>query len=234
MQYMKPAFRNAAFYCHAFSRSLTLNSNPLHLVSPFGRPQTFRLAPPVSCFSSLMASSLEKLFDDFRVQYHGDWKSETQPVVSMLTFMHWFETGSLLEHKEAEEKLGCGLFLQEVVTNLNMIFILKNMGMAVRISRVSKAKELNNQMCVCFMSNELPRYVVNQVTAGDYDCLRKVLKFLTDLHAAFRMLNLRNDFLRKKHEEVYYDVKIRGLTPNGESVGNLEILESKDNLKLKL
>ena len=44
-----------------------------------------------------------------------------------------------------------GLFLQEVVTNLNMIFILKNMGMAVRISRVSKAKELNNQMCNVIM-----------------------------------------------------------------------------------
>ena len=97
---------------------------------------------------------------------------------------------------------------------------------------------------VCFMSNELPRYVVNQVTAGDYDCPRKVLKFLTDLHAAFRMLNLRNDFLRKKFdgmkydlrkvEEVYYDVKIRGLTPNGEPVGDLEIKESQDNLNLKL
>lgn len=45
-----------------------------------------------------------------------------------------------------------------------------------------------------------PRYVVNQVTAGDYDCPRKVLKFLTDLHASFRMLNLRNDFLRKKFD----------------------------------
>ncbi|KAH1258643.1 Translin [Glycine max] len=347
MQYMKPAFRNAAFYCHAFSRSLTLNSNPLHLVSPFGRPQTFRLAPPISCFSSLMASSLEKQFDDFRVQfeesgtlrerirsvvseiesstrliyvtlllvhqsrptpellekaksqvnvlkkqYHGDWKSETQPVVSMLTFMHWLETGSLLEHKEAEEKLGLnnssefGLdvedylihepskyagFLQEVVTNLNMIFILKNMGMAVRISRVSKAKELNNQMCnvsvLCLMNWKIhhDNYTLfchsfdfaaevcgesSDCWGGDYDCLRKVLKFLTDLHAAFRMLNFRNDFLRKKFdalllvpcmkydlrklEEVYYDVKIRGLTPNGESVGNLEILESKDNLKLKL
>lgn len=45
-----------------------------------------------------------------------------------------------------------------------------------------------------------PRYVVNQVTAGDYDCPRKVLKFLTELHASFRMLNLRNDFLRKKFD----------------------------------
>lgn len=41
---------------------------------------------------------------------------------------------------------------------------------------------------------------MNQVTAGDYDCPRKVLKFLTDLHASFRMLNLRNDFLRKKFD----------------------------------
>lgn len=103
---------------------------------------------------------------------------------------------------------------------------------------------------------------MNQVTAGDYDCPRKVLKFLTELHAAFRMLNLRNDFLRKKFdgslsitilvhislvslfpidftalvltsshvagmkydlrrvEEVYYDVKIRGLTANGDSTGD--------------
>ncbi|URD84127.1 Nitrate transporter [Musa troglodytarum] len=72
-----------------------------------------------------------------------------------------------------------------------------------------------------------PRYVVNQVTAGDYDCPKKVLKFLTHLHSAFRMLNLRNDFLRKKFdgmkydlrkvEEVFYDVKIRGLG-SGDSV----------------
>ncbi|XP_057721397.1 uncharacterized protein LOC130935599 [Arachis stenosperma] len=138
-------------------------------------------------------------------RYHGDWRSETQSVVSLLTFMHWLETGSLLEHKEAEEKLG-----------LNS----SEFGLDVEDYLIG----------VCFMSNELPRYVVNQVTAGDYDCPRKVLKFLTDLHAAFRMLNLRNDFLRKKFdgmkydlrrvEEVYYDVKIRGLTPNGEPVGN--------------
>ncbi|XP_047162833.1 translin-like [Vigna umbellata] len=147
-------------------------------------------------------------------RYHGDWKSETQTVVSMLTFMHWLETGSLLEHKEVEEKLGLG----------------SDFGLDVEDYLIG----------VCFMSNELPRYVVNQVTAGNYDCPKKVLKFLTDLHAAFRMLNLRNDFLRKKFdgmkydlrkvEEVYYDVKIRGLTPNGEPIGDLEIKKPKDNL----
>lgn len=137
-------------------------------------------------------------------RYHGDWRSETQTVVSLLGFMHWLETGTLLLHSEAEDKLGLnstdfGLDIEDYLTG------------------------------ICFMSNEMPRYVVNQVTAGDYDCPRMVLKFLTDLHASFRMLNLRNDFLRKKFdsmkydlrrvEEVYYDVKIRGLATTRESDG---------------
>ncbi|XP_058207997.1 uncharacterized protein LOC131321022 [Rhododendron vialii] len=138
-------------------------------------------------------------------RYHGDWRSETQTVVSLLAFMHWLDTGNLLVHTEAEEKLG-----------------LNNSQFGLDIE--------DYLVGICFMSNELPRYVVNRVTAGDYDCPRKVLKFLTDLHAAFRMLNLRNDFLRKKFdgmkydlrrvEEVYYDVKIRGLAANGDSTGD--------------
>lgn len=137
-------------------------------------------------------------------RYHGDWRSETQTVVSLLSFIHWLETGTLLLHTEAEANLG-----------LNPT----EFGLDVEDYLIG----------ICFMSNELPRYVVNQVTAGDYECPKKVMKFLTDLHAAFRMLNLRNDFLRKKFdgmkydlrrvEEVFYDVKIRGLATNGESAG---------------
>lgn len=135
-------------------------------------------------------------------RYHGDWKSETQAAVSLLAFMHWFQTGTLLGHAEAEQKLA----LDKSEFRIDVEDYLVG---------------------ICFMSNELPRYVVNRVTAGDYDCPRKVMKFLTDLHAAFRMLNLRNDFLRKKFdgmkydlrkvEEVYYDVKIRGLAVNGDA-----------------
>ncbi|KAK9153949.1 hypothetical protein Sjap_001429 [Stephania japonica] len=135
-------------------------------------------------------------------RYHGDWRTETQTAISMIAFLHWLQMGNLLVHSEVEQKLGLdssefGLDIEDYLIG------------------------------ICFMSNELPRYVVNQVTAGDYDCPRKVLAFLTDLHASFRILNLRNDFLRKKFdgmkydlrrvEEVYYDVKIRGLAPIGDS-----------------
>ncbi|CAA7390803.1 unnamed protein product [Spirodela intermedia] len=137
-------------------------------------------------------------------RYHGDWRSEAQTVVSLLAFLHWVETGNLLMHRDVEEKLGLdvsefGLDIEDYLIGL------------------------------CFMSNELPRYTVNRVTAGDYDCPRKVLKFLTELHTSFRMLNLRNDFLRKKFdsikydlrrvEEVFYDVKIRGLTSETSAAG---------------
>ncbi|KAK9126658.1 hypothetical protein Scep_015504 [Stephania cephalantha] len=138
-------------------------------------------------------------------RYHGDWRTETQTAISLIAFLHWLQTENLLEHSEVEQKLGLdssefGLDIEDYLIG------------------------------ICFMSNELPRYVVNQVTTGDYDCPRKVLAFLTDLHASFRMLNLRNDFLRKKFdgmkydlrrvEEVYYDVKIRGLAPTGDSTGD--------------
>lgn len=45
----------------------------------------------------------------FVKRYHGDWRSETQTVVSLVAFMHWLETGTLLMHSEAEEMLGCML-----------------------------------------------------------------------------------------------------------------------------
>lgn len=40
-------------------------------------------------------------------RYHGDWRSETQTVVSLIAFLDWLETGALLMHAEAEKKLGC-------------------------------------------------------------------------------------------------------------------------------
>ncbi|KAK9755608.1 hypothetical protein RND81_01G037500 [Saponaria officinalis] len=153
---------------------------------------------------SRLAEILKECPDQY-YRYHNDWRTETQTVVSLLTFMHWLETGVLLMHHEAQEKLG-----------LNPT----DFGLDVEDYLVG----------VCFMSNELPRYVVNRVTYGDYDSPRKVLNFLTELHAAFRMLNLRNDFLRKKFdgmkydlkrvEEVYYDVKIRGLSEKADSTAD--------------
>lgn len=67
------------------------------------------------------------------------------------------------------------------------------------------------------------RFAVNSVTNGDYNRPIEIARFVNDLNAGFRLLNLKNDSLRKrfdglkyavkKVEEVVYDLTIRGLKP---------------------
>lgn len=64
---------------------------------------------------------------------------------------------------------------------------------------------------------------VNTVIAGDYERPIRIASFISELDSAFRLLNLKNDALRKrfdslkydlkKAEEVVYDLSIRGLKP---------------------
>ena len=42
--------------------------------------------------------------------------------------------------------------------------------------------------------------MVNRVAAGDYECAERSAEMLRELGAAFRLLNLRNDFLRKRFD----------------------------------
>ena len=63
--------------------------------------------------------------------------------------------------------------------------------------------------------------MVNSVTHGDYERPSRIAAFMNDINSGFRLLNLKNDMLRKKFdslkydmkkvEEVVYDLSIRGL-----------------------
>lgn len=76
------------------------------------------------------------------------------------------------------------------------------------------------------LANELSRFAVNSVTSADYGRPFKIAAFVAELDAGFRLLNLKNDSLRKKFdglkydlkkiEEVVYDLTIRGLKPSTE------------------
>ncbi|GJQ08281.1 hypothetical protein GpartN1_g72.t1 [Galdieria partita] len=74
---------------------------------------------------------------------------------------------------------------------------------------------------VCNLVSELSRMSVNRVTIGDFEFAVNAAKFSSEVLAGFRLLNFRNDYLRrrfdgmkydvKKLEEVVYDISIRGL-----------------------
>jgi hypothetical protein len=71
------------------------------------------------------------------------------------------------------------------------------------------------------------RLCVNSVIAGDYQLPTEIAHFVSDLYAGYRLLNLKNDFLRKrmdgikydvkKIEEVVYDITVRGLNKSTQS-----------------
>lgn len=96
-------------------------------------------------------------------------------------------------------------------------------------------------MGILNMVSELSRFAVNAVTFGDYERPLKISKFVAELNAGFRLLNLKNDGLRKrfdalkydvkKIEEIVYDVSIRGLksTPDGEEDKTAEEADEKKN-----
>jgi predicted translin family RNA/ssDNA-binding protein len=57
------------------------------------------------------------------------------------------------------------------------------------------------------LASELARYAINSVVAGDNDCPFRIAAFLGDLDAKFRLLNLKNDALRKRFDALKYDVQ---------------------------
>ncbi len=67
------------------------------------------------------------------------------------------------------------------------------------------------------------RLAVNSVILEDYKRPFEISTFISDVIAGFRLLNLKNDNLRKKFdalkydvkkvEEVVYDISIRGMKP---------------------
>ena len=75
---------------------------------------------------------------------------------------------------------------------------------------------------------------MNCVTSQDFSRPQRIADFISSLNSGFRLLNLKNDNLRKKFdgikydlkkvEEVVYDLSIRGLNKPTESAE-----ESKDN-----
>ncbi|CAK7269900.1 Translin-1 [Sporothrix epigloea] len=77
------------------------------------------------------------------------------------------------------------------------------------------------------LTDELGRLAMNAVTLGDGELAVRISRFVKDLHAGFQLLNLKNDFLRKKVdgvkyavkkvEGVIYDLALRGLLPADET-----------------
>ncbi|GAM20369.1 hypothetical protein SAMD00019534_035440, partial [Acytostelium subglobosum LB1] len=130
---------------------------------------------------------LKKLISPFNYyKYREHWRRHLSQVVFSLAFSYWLESGKLLSIEVIQSHIGLQRKQGE-----NTITI-----------------ELEDYLLgLCDMTNEMSRYCVNCVIRQDYETPMVISKFVNDLYAGFRVLNLKNDILRKRFDSMKYDVK---------------------------
>jgi len=154
-------------------------------------------------------NSLQKLVpaDEF-YRYHEHWRFVTQRLVFSAAFVIFLESGRLLTRDEAAEYLG----------------ISSNPADSFHI-------ELDDFLLgLLLLADELSRLSLNCATYEDYKRPVQIAEFVSEMNVGFRLLNLKNDLLRKKFdglkyclkkvEEVVYDLSIRGLKPAEENASD--------------
>lgn len=135
-------------------------------------------------------------------RYHDHWRHTMQKLTFLAALVVFLEKGILVSKTTTSEIIG-------VDNKKSLQLDLEDYLMGI----------LN-------LATELSRFSINSVTFGDYSRPLQVSKFLHDISAGFRLLNMKNDGLRKRYdglkydikkvEEVVYDLKIRGLLPQSE------------------
>ncbi|XP_017776546.1 PREDICTED: translin [Nicrophorus vespilloides] len=134
-------------------------------------------------------------------RYYEHWRRVAQKLCFLISLVVFLEVGMLISKETAASVLG-----------------IKN------DAKEGFHLELEDYlMGILNLSSELARLAVNSVTCGDYTKPFQISEFVAELNAGFRLLNMKNDSLRKRYdvlkydvkkiEEVVYDLSIRGLKP---------------------
>nr|XP_026490579.1 translin [Vanessa tameamea] len=138
-------------------------------------------------------------------KYQDHWRFMTQRYCFLISLTIWLEKGILAPHDTVASVLGISAVEEKEGFHLDIEDYLVGL---------------------LHLCSELSRLAVNSVTRGDYEKPLQISKFVMELNAGFRLLNLKNDHLRKrfdalkydvkKIEEVVYDLSIRGLLPKAQ------------------
>uniref|UniRef100_A0A4W5JSS1 Translin n=1 Tax=Hucho hucho TaxID=62062 RepID=A0A4W5JSS1_9TELE len=141
-------------------------------------------------------------------RFHEHWRFVLQRLAFLAAFVVYLESESLVTRDEVAQILG--------------IEVVREKGFHLDVEDYLAG--------VLIMASELSRLAVNSVTAGDYSRPLRISNFINELDSGFRLLNLKNDPLRKRYdglkydvkkiEEVVYDLSIRGLAKEQEAGGD--------------
>lgn len=180
---------------------------------------------PSSDFSSYISSQNPGLFSPYAplfqklaellegkslYKYNGLWSRDLQTASQLVLIERWANSGALAKRPEVQSILGIGA---DEKTEEGL--------------RITDEEYLHS--CVGLI-DELSRLCVNVVIMGEYKRATEIAGFVKELSDAFRVLNLKNDSLRKrvdglkyavkKCEDVVYDLRLRNLVGDGKEGEN--------------
>ncbi|XP_078259411.1 translin [Rhinoraja longicauda] len=132
-------------------------------------------------------------------RFNEHWRFVLQRLIFLAAFVVYLESETLVTREDVAAILG--------------IQVQRHKGFHLDIEDYLSG--------LLILANELSRLALNSVTAGDYARPLRISSFINELDSGFRLLNLKNDSLRKRYdglkydvkkiEEVVYDLSIRGL-----------------------
>ncbi len=127
-------------------------------------------------------------------RFKGMWQFAIRDACTVAVLRHWLTTNELLSLEAAAARLGVVPAAQ---------------GEAVDAVTLELEDFL---FAVASVPSELSRLAVNAVTHQDLALPVRIGAFVSQLYSAFRLLNLKNDFLRKKYDSIKYDnARIEGV-----------------------
>lgn len=136
---------------------------------------------------------------DVYYKFHGSFSSATQRITFAIAFIHFLKVGELIS--------------LEAVADLLELDIDGRTGFHLDLEDYLHG--------VLYLTSELSRFAVNAVAAGDNERPFQIAEFLRIIDSNFRLLNLKNDLLRKRFDglkyevqrcdQIIYDLTIRGL-----------------------
>eukprot|EP00033_Pygsuia_biforma_P004395 GCRY01004817.1.p1 GENE.GCRY01004817.1~~GCRY01004817.1.p1 ORF type:complete len:237 (-),score=14.17 GCRY01004817.1:124-744(-) len=118
-------------------------------------------------------------------KYHDLWRSALQQLVANLCFQHWLQSKVLLSYEDTAKQLDIASMSSEHV------FL-----------------PLNDYLVgLCDLPSVIIRYTLNKVIRNDYSSVYCAHEFITALFSSFKLLNLKNDHLRRRFDSIKYEAK---------------------------
>jgi len=155
---------------------------------------------------------LKLLGSEHPERFHFLWRFAMSDMVFMAAYKHWLETQKLLGRDEAAAMIlgrgaggkKAGGDKMDVKSGPAPAAAAGGAGAAPRYQI-----EIDLEDYLIGLANlpkELSRLCVNCVRCANYSTPQAISKFVLDLYSGFRLLNLRNDVLRRKFDGIKYDV----------------------------